>query len=108
MRNPSSIRVSIPSGECGAVRAAIRAVQENIELPSAIDLVADSIRPVVLDVANLAGDLVANSVAANVRHGVKLLTASTPLVNEPLSVGRLRVTGATCDLTMDKVLLLRS
>lgn len=92
--------------QCGAVKAAIRVVQENIELPSAIDIVADSIRPIVLDVANQAGDLVANAVAANVRQGVKLLTTSTPLLDEPLAAGRLKVVGATYDLKTGRVVLL--
>jgi carbonic anhydrase len=83
---------------CGAIKAAIRVVQEKIELPDAIDVVADSIRPVVEDVANHPGDLVANAVAANIRHGVELLTTSTKMLKDPLASGRLKVVGASYDL----------
>jgi carbonic anhydrase len=83
---------------CGAVKAAIRVVRENIELPDAIDMIADSIRPVVRDVADHPGDLVDNAVAANVRQGVELLTTSTKVLEEPLGTGRLKVVGATYEL----------
>jgi carbonic anhydrase len=83
---------------CGAVKAAVRVVQENIELPGSIDMIADSIRPVVRNVANAPGDLVANAVTANVRHGVNLLTTSVSMVKGPLDDGRLKVVGATYDL----------
>jgi carbonic anhydrase len=83
---------------CGAVKAAVRVVREGVELPGSIDLIADSIRPVVRDVANAPGDLVANAVAANVRHGVNLLTNSVTMLEGPLDDGRLKVVGATYDL----------
>jgi carbonic anhydrase len=83
---------------CGAVKAAVRVVQENIELPGSIDMIADSIRPVVRNVANAPGDLVANAVTANVRHGVNLLTTSLSMLKAPLDEGRLKVVGATYDL----------
>jgi carbonic anhydrase len=71
--------------QCGAVKAAIRVVQEDIDLPDAINVVAESIRPVVEDASKHKGDLVANAVAANVRRGVKLLTTATPLLTEPIT-----------------------
>jgi carbonic anhydrase len=92
--------------QCGAVKAAIRVLQEKIELPDAIDAVADSIRPVVEGVSEQAGDLVANAVAANVRHGVTLLKTSTPLLAEPLAAGHLKVVGAAYDLKTGCVKLL--
>ncbi len=93
--------------QCGAVKAAIRVVQENIELPDAIDVVADSIRPIVEDVSKQAGNLVSLAVAANVRHGVKMLTTATPLLSEPLGAGQLKVVGATYDLKTGKVRILK-
>src|SRR3954462_780133 len=83
---------------CGAVKAAVRVVREDVELPGSIDMIADSIRPVVKEVANAPGDLVANAVAANVRHGVNLLTTSITMLKRPLDDGRLKVVGATYDL----------
>ena len=83
---------------CGAVKAAVRVVRENVELPGSIDMIADSIRPVVKDVANSPGDLVANAVEANVRHGVNLLTTSFTMLKRPLDDGRLKVIGATYEL----------
>jgi carbonic anhydrase len=83
---------------CGAVKAAVRVVREEVELPGSIDMIADSIRPVVKDVANSPGDLVANAVAANVRHGVNWLTTSATMLKGPLDDGRLKVVGATYEL----------
>jgi carbonic anhydrase len=85
-------------GECGAVKAAVRVVRENVELPDAIDMIANAIRPVVNDVANSPGDLVANAVTANVRHGVNVLKTSVPMLKGPLNDSRLKVVGATYDL----------
>jgi carbonic anhydrase len=91
---------------CGAVKAAIRVVQEHIELPDAIDSIADSIRPVVENSLGQPGDLVAHAVGANVRHGVKMLSTSVSMLDEPLSAGRLKVVGATYDLKTGCVRLL--
>lgn len=92
--------------QCGAVKAAIRVVQEETELPDAIDVVADSIRPIVQAAPKESEDLVAHVVSANVRHGVKMLTTETPLLTEPISAGRLKVVGATYELTTEKISLL--
>lgn len=94
--------------QCGAVKAAIRVVQENIELPSAIDVVADSIRPVVIEASKNAGELVSNSVVANVKTGVERLRTSLPLAAEPLASGRLKIVGATYDLKTGKATLVES
>ena len=83
---------------CGAVKAAVRVVREGVELPGSIDMIADSIRPVVRDVADSPGDLVANAVEANVRHGVHLLKTSVTMLQAPLDDGRLKVVGATYHL----------
>ena len=56
---------------CGAVKAAIRVVQEGVKLPSAIATIAAAIRPTVENVAGLSGELLPNAVAANVREGVR-------------------------------------
>lgn len=84
--------------QCGAVKAAIRVVREKIELPGAIDLIADSIRPVVEEVATVPGDLTSHAVTANVRRSLKELSTSVPILQEPIAAGRLKIIGGTYDL----------
>ena len=84
--------------QCGAVKAAIRVVREKIELPGAIDLIADSIRPTVEEVSKVPGDLTSHAVTANVRHSLKELSTSVPLLQEPIAAGRLKVIGGSYDL----------
>src|SRR5258708_37811172 len=101
-----TLNMVLGHGLCGAVKAAIRVVRENIELPGSIDMIADSIRPVVKDVANSPGDLVANAVAPNVRQGVNVLTTSGPMLKGPLNDGRLKLVGAVYDLKSGLVRLI--
>lgn len=83
--------------QCGAVKAAVRMVQEKIDLPDAIGAIANSIRPIIESVADKDGNVVARSVEANAQHGVRMLL-SLPILKQPLAAARLKVVGASYDL----------
>lgn len=90
---------------CGAVKAAIRVVQEDVDFADAIDAVAEAIRPVVERVSQQPGDLVALAVESNVRHAVNQLKTSMPVLDQPLMDGRLKIVGAVYDLDTGRVRL---
>lgn len=84
---------------CGAVEAAVKVVKDNATYPGSIGQMIEPIVPAVLSVQGKEGDLVDNAVRANVSRTVaRLRTASSPLLQKPLSEGKLRVVGARYDL----------
>src|SRR5262249_8862866 len=60
---------------CGAVKAAIEAVEKGIEPPGAIGVLTDAIRPVLEDAHGQAGELLVNAVEGNVRRQVANLVS---------------------------------
>ena len=84
---------------CGAVDAATKVVTENATFPGSIGPMVEPIIPAVLSARNEPGDLLDNSVRANVRRVVNQLRNQTdPLLLEPQREGRLWVVGAYYDL----------
>lgn len=84
---------------CGAVSAAVDVVQKNATFPGSIGRMVEPIIPAVLSVRDQDGDLLDNSVRANVRRQVRQLrTATDPLMLEPQRTGKLKVVGAYYDL----------
>jgi carbonic anhydrase len=84
---------------CGAVAAAAQVVTDNATFPGQIGRMIEPIIPAVLKARSEPGDLVENSVRANVRRVVnQLRTQTDPLMQEPLRAGKLKVVGAYYDL----------
>lgn len=84
---------------CGAVAAPAQVVTDNATFPGQIGRMIEPIIPAVLQARGQAGDLVENSVRANVRRVVNQLRKQTdPLMQEPLRTGKLKVVGAYYDL----------
>jgi len=84
---------------CGAVDAATKVATENATFPGSIGPMVEPIIPAVLSARNEPGDLLDNSVRANVRRVVNQLRNQTdPLLLEPQREGRLWVVGAYYDL----------
>ena len=89
---------------CGAVDAATKVVKENATFPGSIGRMVEPIIPAVLEARDEEGDLLNNSVRANVRRVVKQLRRQTdPIMLEPQQKGRLWVVGAYYDLDEGKV-----
>lgn len=85
---------------CGAVAAAAQVVTENATFPGSIGRMVEPIIPAVLQArSEVEGDLVDNSIRANVRRVVRQLREQTdPIMLEPQAAGRLWVVGAYYDL----------
>jgi carbonic anhydrase len=83
---------------CGAVAAACDLVEKHAELPGSIGDVVAPIVPAVLKAKEQKGDLLDNAVSENVRHVVRRLRHSGPMLELPLADGRLKIVGARYDL----------
>jgi carbonic anhydrase len=90
---------------CGAVKAAIHAVEQGQKPPGAISVLTDAIRPVVESVANETGDRLQNAVAANVRRQIENLSRSTAIVAPAIASERVQIAGGVYELETGRVRL---
>jgi carbonic anhydrase len=91
--------------ECGAVKAAIRHMNDRDPLPGALGLLVNSIRPAVAKTKGMPGDPLDNAIRANVGIGVKQLRSLQPIVAPAVKRGRVKVVGAVYDLRTGGVTL---
>ena len=91
---------------CGAVKAAIRVVQEKIELPGAIAMIAAAIQPTVESISSSSDALFQKAVAANVEAGVSRLRSENGLLTSRLTSCEVKLLGAVYDLKTGIVRLL--
>lgn len=90
---------------CGAVKAAVKHINDQDPLPGAIDEMVKNIRPAVERAKKIQGNVVENSIRENVLLGVERLKTLEPILKEPVAAGRLKVVGATYDLATGRVRL---
>lgn len=87
---------------CGAVKAAVSVVKDNAKLPGSLGPMVEPIIPAVLQAkadSHGDGDLVEASGHANVKRVVaRLRTTSSPLLEESIKSGKVKVVGAYYDL----------
>lgn len=83
---------------CGAVTAAIRAVEQGSSAPGHIGSLVDAITPAVARAKTHAGDIIDNAVRANVTLVVEQLKASLPLLAPQVQSGKLKIVGMRSDL----------
>lgn len=79
---------------CGAVTAAVEAVEAHDHIVSLMD----AIFPAVLTAREQPGDLLSNAVRANVVNSVDILRRSWPTLHKMSQAGEIRVVGAVYDL----------
>jgi carbonic anhydrase len=91
---------------CGAVVAAVDAVQSGSIPPGQIGSVVDAITPAVEEAKTQPGDLVANAVQATVLLSVSQLLAAEPIIAERIARGTVQVVGAEYDLASGEVRML--
>ncbi|MFB2878524.1 carbonic anhydrase [Floridanema aerugineum] len=84
---------------CGAVTAAVKGG----ELPGNIGTLVNAIKPAVKSVQGLPGDLVENSIKANIRIVVSQLRSRQPIVSKLVKANKLKIVGARYDLDSGKV-----
>ena len=93
--------------ECGAIKAAIRAVQEGISPKGALGSIVDTLRPVVESLADRdPKDLVWQVVKANVERSVDHLLNSHVALADAVAGGRVKVVGGIYGLHTGRVQML--
>jgi carbonic anhydrase len=101
----ASLVMVLGHSECGAVKAAIKHLQDKDALPGAIEPLVNSIRPAVVKARSMPGNLLDNALRANVAIGVGLLRDLQPIVAPAVKRGRVKVVGAMYDLRTGSVSL---
>jgi carbonic anhydrase len=92
---------------CGAVDAAIKVLDQNLELPGHLPELIDSIKPAVERAkAASPASLLEASIAENVRLNVERLTTAEPIMKEAASAQQIRVVGGVYEIATGKVELL--
>jgi carbonic anhydrase len=84
--------------QCGAVKAAVKHINEKDTLPGAIAGLVDAIKPAVVKAKGEAGNLVEEATKANVGIGVERLKTLEPVLADPVKKGRVKVVGGVYDL----------
>ena len=77
---------------CGAVEAAIHAIQSGATAPGHIQTIVDALRPAYRAARTQPGDLVANVVRAQTRLTVQRIKRA-PLIHKFVASGKLAVAG---------------
>jgi carbonic anhydrase len=90
---------------CGAVKAAIKHINDKDPLPGALGLLVNSIRPAVARTKGMPGDQLDNAIRANVAIGVGQLRGLQPILAPAVKLGRVKVVGAVYDLRTGSVAL---
>ena len=83
---------------CGAVKATVEVVEKGGQLPGQIEAIADKIKPAVKSVKDLPGDVLNNSIKANVEMVVGQLKNSQPILAGSVKESRLKIAGAIYEL----------
>ncbi|OKH32468.1 carbonic anhydrase [[Phormidium ambiguum] IAM M-71] len=84
---------------CGAVTAAVKGG----EVPGHISSLVNAIKPAVKSVQGLPGDIVENSVKANIKIVVSKLKSTQPIVSELVKSNKIKIVGGRYDLDTGKV-----
>jgi len=90
---------------CGAVDATIKSLKDNTTLPGHLPSLVAALTPAVKAVADQPGDKLANATIRNVIDNVAKLKAATPILNEAVEKGKLKIVGGIYRLGDGKVKL---
>jgi carbonic anhydrase len=99
----TSLVMVLGHSECGAVKAAVKHLDDRDALPGSIGPLVDSIRPAVLRAKSRPGDQLDNAIRANVEIGVGQLRSLQPIVAPAVKRGAVKVVGAVYDLSTGSV-----
>ena len=98
-----SLVMVLGHSECGAVKAAIKHMNDRDAWPGALGLLVNSIRPAVVKAKGMPGDLLDNALRANVAIGVEQLRGLQPILAPAVKRGQVKVVGAMYDLRTGSV-----
>ena len=91
---------------CGAVKAAVKHIDQKDSLPGAINGLVELIKPAVIKVQGAPGDIYDNATRENVRIGVEKLKNLQPILAPRVADGSVKVVGGVYDLRTGKVEML--
>lgn len=91
---------------CGAVKATIQTLQTNGHAEGQIAAIVEAIKPAVVVAQSQPGDLLDNSVKANVTLEVEYLKSSSQIISHALDQGAIKLVGARYDLGTGAVSIL--
>jgi carbonic anhydrase len=91
---------------CGAVKAAINTIQNGGHAEGQIATLVQAITPAVLQAESQPGDLLDNSVKANVALEVEYLKSSSAIISGAVGQGAIKLAGAEYNLQTGEVSLL--
>ncbi len=92
---------------CGAVTAAVKVVQERVDLPGRLFVLTDAIEPSVMIAQQRdPEDLLTAAIEENVRRQVHRLRTISPMINAAQAAGRVKAVGAIYDMDTGEVRLL--
>jgi carbonic anhydrase len=89
--------------KCGAVKAAVKHIDDRDALPGSIGDLVDTIRPACAAAENTPGDKLDNVIRANVGRGVERLKGLKPVLADRVKEGRVKVVGAVYELKSGEV-----
>lgn len=105
----ASLIMVLGHDNCGAVGAAVKAYEQEVEFPGHIQTVASAIAPAVQAAANQPGgdtSLVERATIENVRINVANLQRATPILTRRVRQGNLRVVGGIYSLETGRVAII--
>jgi carbonic anhydrase len=91
---------------CGAVKAAIKHIDDKDSLPGSLGDLVNTIRPACVAVENNGGDKLENVTKENVRRGVERLKELKPILAKAVEDKKLKVVGGIYDLKTGEVKVL--
>jgi carbonic anhydrase len=91
---------------CGAVKAAIKHLEDKDSLPGSINGLVELIKPAVARSKGMPGDPLENAVRQNVEVGVERLRGLDPILAPRIKGGKIKVVGGVYDLQTGAVTLM--
>lgn len=88
---------------CGAVKAAVKHIDQKDSLPGAINGLVELVKPAAARSKDLKGDVYANATAENVKIGVDKLKMLDPIIAPRVKEGRVKVVGGVYDLNTGRM-----
>jgi carbonic anhydrase len=91
---------------CGAVKAAIKHIDDRDSLPGSINGLVELIKPAVVESKGIPGDPLENAVRKNVEIGVRRLEELEPIVAPRVKDRKVKVAGAVYNLSTGAVTMI--
>jgi carbonic anhydrase len=93
-------------GGCGAVKAAIKHIDDKDSLPGSINALVELIKPAVARTKGMPGDPLENTILKNVEIGVERLQGLEPILAPRVKDGKVKVVGGIYDLSSGAVTMI--